>query len=227
MSRLSGPSRSSSPMPATARCVASTSSSWRGRDATGGVAVNGEPIQIAEDGTLLNGQHRLNAVIESGATVPMLVVRGLPKRRDDDGRGSATEPLRRSRPPRRARHDEPGGDAGNAVPLSQRAADRQQRPPPQTPPRRLPCWKTSRRSRPGFRWGAGLERDRPAGQRDRSAHLPIRGGGPRGGRAVLRGGVRAGGPPTRKPDPSSAVDPRIGRGTNGPTSQPATFSSQW
>jgi hypothetical protein len=39
--------------------------------------VNGEPIQIAEDGTLLNGQHRLNAVVESGATVPMLVVRGL------------------------------------------------------------------------------------------------------------------------------------------------------
>jgi hypothetical protein len=41
-------------------------------------SVNGEPIQIAEDGTLLNGQHRLNAVVESGVTVPMLVVRGLP-----------------------------------------------------------------------------------------------------------------------------------------------------
>jgi hypothetical protein len=41
-------------------------------------AVNGEPIQIAEDGTLLNGQHRLEAVIESGVTVPLLVVRGLP-----------------------------------------------------------------------------------------------------------------------------------------------------
>jgi hypothetical protein len=40
--------------------------------------VNGEPIQIAEDGTLLNGQHRLNAVVESGASAPMLVVRGLP-----------------------------------------------------------------------------------------------------------------------------------------------------
>lgn len=39
--------------------------------------VNGEPIQIAQDGTLLNGQHRLNAVVESGVTVPMLVVRGL------------------------------------------------------------------------------------------------------------------------------------------------------
>lgn len=40
--------------------------------------VNGEPIQIAKDGTLLNGQHRLNAVVESGTTVPLLVIRGLP-----------------------------------------------------------------------------------------------------------------------------------------------------
>lgn len=39
--------------------------------------INGEPIQIAADNTLLNGQHRLNAVVESGETVPMLVVRGL------------------------------------------------------------------------------------------------------------------------------------------------------
>lgn len=40
--------------------------------------VNGEPIQISGDGILLNGQHRLNAVVESGVTVPMLIVRGLP-----------------------------------------------------------------------------------------------------------------------------------------------------
>jgi hypothetical protein len=39
--------------------------------------INGQPIQIAEDQTLLNGQHRLSAVVESGQTVPMLVVRGL------------------------------------------------------------------------------------------------------------------------------------------------------
>lgn len=39
--------------------------------------VNGEPIQIAEDGTLLNGQHRLSAVVESEVSVPMLVVSGL------------------------------------------------------------------------------------------------------------------------------------------------------
>lgn len=40
--------------------------------------VNGEPVQVATDGTLLNGQHRLSAVVESGVTVPMLLVRGLP-----------------------------------------------------------------------------------------------------------------------------------------------------
>jgi hypothetical protein len=40
--------------------------------------VNGQPIQLAEDGTLLNGQHRLSAVVQSGVTVPIFVVRGLP-----------------------------------------------------------------------------------------------------------------------------------------------------
>ncbi len=40
--------------------------------------LNGEPIQIATNGLLLNGQHRLTAVVESGVTVKMLVVRGLP-----------------------------------------------------------------------------------------------------------------------------------------------------
>jgi hypothetical protein len=39
--------------------------------------INGEPLQLAADGTVLNGQHRLTAVVESGVTVPMLVVRGL------------------------------------------------------------------------------------------------------------------------------------------------------
>lgn len=38
---------------------------------------NGESIKFAADGTLLDGQHRLAAVVESGSTVPMLVVRGL------------------------------------------------------------------------------------------------------------------------------------------------------
>lgn len=40
--------------------------------------MNAEPIQIANDGTLLNGQHRLSAIVESGVTIPALVVTGLP-----------------------------------------------------------------------------------------------------------------------------------------------------
>lgn len=40
--------------------------------------MNGEPVQVAQDETLLNGQHRLSAVVDSGVTVPMLVVSGLP-----------------------------------------------------------------------------------------------------------------------------------------------------
>jgi hypothetical protein len=39
--------------------------------------MNGEPIQVALDGTLLNGQHRLSAVVESGVTIPTLLVTGL------------------------------------------------------------------------------------------------------------------------------------------------------
>lgn len=39
--------------------------------------MNGEAIKFALDGTLLDGQNRLSAVVASGATVEMLVVRGL------------------------------------------------------------------------------------------------------------------------------------------------------
>lgn len=39
---------------------------------------NGESIKFAEDGTLLDGQHRLAAIVEADLTVRMLVVRGLP-----------------------------------------------------------------------------------------------------------------------------------------------------
>lgn len=38
---------------------------------------NGEAIAFSESGTLLNGQHRLKAIIESGTTVEILVVRGV------------------------------------------------------------------------------------------------------------------------------------------------------
>lgn len=44
--------------------------------------VNGEAIEFAEDGTLLNGQHRLKAIIDSGATVQILVVRGVESKTD-------------------------------------------------------------------------------------------------------------------------------------------------
>lgn len=39
----------------------------------------GESVQFDVDGNLLNGQHRLNAIIKSGVTLPMLVIRGLPR----------------------------------------------------------------------------------------------------------------------------------------------------
>lgn len=50
---------------------------------------NGESIKIAGDGTLLDGQHRLNAIVESGATQRMLVVRGLPMGSQDTVDGGA------------------------------------------------------------------------------------------------------------------------------------------
>jgi len=39
--------------------------------------LNGETVKFNGDGTLLDGQHRLAAVIRSGVTVPFVVVRGL------------------------------------------------------------------------------------------------------------------------------------------------------
>lgn len=39
---------------------------------------NGETIKIATDGTLLDGQHRLAAIVEAETAVDMLVIRGLP-----------------------------------------------------------------------------------------------------------------------------------------------------
>lgn len=44
---------------------------------TGNWKLNGETIKFAADGTLLDGQHRLAAVVESGVAVEMLVVTGL------------------------------------------------------------------------------------------------------------------------------------------------------
>jgi hypothetical protein len=39
--------------------------------------LTGSPIQFAVDGRLLDGQHRLAAIVKSGVTLPMFVVRGL------------------------------------------------------------------------------------------------------------------------------------------------------
>lgn len=50
---------------------------------------NGESVKFAHDGTLLDGQHRLAAVIAAGAEVSMLVVRGLPKEAQDTVDGGA------------------------------------------------------------------------------------------------------------------------------------------
>ncbi len=38
---------------------------------------NGETIKFGADGSLLDGQHRLSAIVESGVTVPLMVVRGV------------------------------------------------------------------------------------------------------------------------------------------------------
>jgi hypothetical protein len=38
---------------------------------------NGDAIRIAKDGRLLDGQHRLLSVIESGVTIPVILVQGL------------------------------------------------------------------------------------------------------------------------------------------------------
>jgi hypothetical protein len=40
--------------------------------------LNGETIKIAQDGTLLDGQHRLEAVVTAGVSMRTVVVRGLP-----------------------------------------------------------------------------------------------------------------------------------------------------
>lgn len=40
--------------------------------------MNAEPIKIAEDGTILDGQHRLLACVQSGDTFPSMIVTGLP-----------------------------------------------------------------------------------------------------------------------------------------------------
>ena len=45
--------------------------------------LNGESIKICEDGTLLDGQHRLEAVVTAGVSMRSVVVRGLPMEAQD------------------------------------------------------------------------------------------------------------------------------------------------
>jgi hypothetical protein len=44
----------------------------------------GDPIRFAVDGTLLDGQHRLLAILRSGITLPLLVIRGLAPEAQED-----------------------------------------------------------------------------------------------------------------------------------------------
>lgn len=45
--------------------------------------LNGQTLKVASDGTLLDGQHRLQAVVESGVTIETLVMRNLPAAAQD------------------------------------------------------------------------------------------------------------------------------------------------
>lgn len=51
--------------------------------ASGAWKFNGETIKFSTDGNLLDGQHRLNAIIQSGCTVKMMVVWGLDESSQD------------------------------------------------------------------------------------------------------------------------------------------------
>lgn len=44
---------------------------------------NGETIKIADDGTVIDGQHRLLAVVQSGVTILVVIVTGLPLETQD------------------------------------------------------------------------------------------------------------------------------------------------
>lgn len=44
---------------------------------SGNYVFSGSPIVYSDDGVLVDGQHRLTAILQTGVTVPMLVVRGV------------------------------------------------------------------------------------------------------------------------------------------------------
>ena len=45
--------------------------------ASGAWEFNGDPIRFSDEGTLLDGQHRLEAIVASGVAIRMVVIRGL------------------------------------------------------------------------------------------------------------------------------------------------------
>jgi hypothetical protein len=51
---------------------------------TGNWQWTAEPLRFAADGTVIDGQNRLVALIEAGVTLPFLVVRGLPMKAQED-----------------------------------------------------------------------------------------------------------------------------------------------
>lgn len=54
------------------------------RDMTNGDwQLNGDAIRFADDGTLLDGQHRLSAIVRANVTVQSIVVWGLPRKAQD------------------------------------------------------------------------------------------------------------------------------------------------
>lgn len=66
--------------------------------ANGNWLLDGAPIRFAADGTLLDGQHRLHAIVEANITLPLFVIRGLnPETQavmDIGGKRSAADALR-------------------------------------------------------------------------------------------------------------------------------------
>lgn len=54
-----------------------TVNAWAEEMRSGKWRFNGEPIQFDREGRLINGQHRLHAIVASGATIRCLVVYGL------------------------------------------------------------------------------------------------------------------------------------------------------
>lgn len=76
------------------RSVSKTAVARYARDMKAGEWLyTGDPVRFSADGRLLDGQHRLHAIIEAGVAVPMLVIEGLPDETQtvmDTGRKRAT-----------------------------------------------------------------------------------------------------------------------------------------